>query len=79
MLLGMDAHFLFLTIQKESRGLRMIPTLIRYPFHLRPLRIQLSQYIQIAVTMASELGLARDTHGQEGQDAALACHNLSSL
>ncbi|KAL4871180.1 hypothetical protein BDV12DRAFT_164343 [Aspergillus spectabilis] len=50
-----------------------------YPFQLRPLRNQLLQFIQIASTMASELGLAQDTHGQEGRDASLACYNLSSL
>jgi hypothetical protein len=51
----------------------------RYPMHQRPLRNQLFQFMQIAMTMVSDLRLAQQVHDKEALNASIACYNLSCL
>lgn len=51
----------------------------RYPMHKRPLRNQLFQFMQIAMTMVSDLRLAQQVHNKEALNASIACYNLSCL
>ncbi|KAJ6044365.1 hypothetical protein N7499_006869 [Penicillium canescens] len=50
-----------------------------YPMHQRPLRNQLFQFMQIAMTMVSDLRLAQQVHDKEALNASIACYNLSCL
>ncbi|KAL4786987.1 hypothetical protein BJX76DRAFT_345840 [Aspergillus varians] len=68
-----------------EKGLDYVQGLLVYiawcPLHLRPLRNQLSQYIQIVNTMISDLDLDTELHkkSKEERDACLGCYTLSSL
>ncbi|RAK89424.1 hypothetical protein BO79DRAFT_237186 [Aspergillus costaricaensis CBS 115574] len=49
------------------------------PLHIRPLSRQSSQFIQILVTMLSDLKLTENMHDQAARDICLGCFSLSSL
>ncbi|RAK98745.1 Zn(II)2Cys6 transcription factor domain-containing protein [Aspergillus ibericus CBS 121593] len=49
------------------------------PLHIRPLSSQLSQFMQILITMISDLKLTENLHDGAARDACLGCYILSSL
>ncbi|RAH55763.1 hypothetical protein BO85DRAFT_470105 [Aspergillus piperis CBS 112811] len=49
------------------------------PLHIRPLSRQGSQFMQILVTMISDLKLTENMHDQAARDICLGCFSLSSL
>ncbi|OOF98708.1 hypothetical protein ASPCADRAFT_394114 [Aspergillus carbonarius ITEM 5010] len=49
------------------------------PLHIRPLSSQGSQFMQILVTMISDLNLTENVHERTVRDVCLGCHSLSSL
>ncbi|BCS13150.1 hypothetical protein AKAW_10916 [Aspergillus luchuensis IFO 4308] len=49
------------------------------PLHIRPLSRQGSQFMQILVTMISDLKLTEKMHDQAARDICLGCFSLSSL
>lgn len=56
-----------------------IDYLLRRPLHIRPLSRQGSQFMQILVTMISDLKLTENMHDQAARDICLGCFSLSSL
>ncbi|GAT31177.1 hypothetical protein RIB2604_04000240 [Aspergillus luchuensis] len=56
-----------------------IDYLLRRPLHIRPLSRQGSQFMQILVTMISDLKLTEKMHDQAARDICLGCFSLSSL
>ncbi|PWY83872.1 hypothetical protein BO94DRAFT_557697 [Aspergillus sclerotioniger CBS 115572] len=49
------------------------------PLHIRPLSNQGSQFMQILVTMISDLKLTERMHDEGARDVCLGCYSLSSL
>ncbi|GFN18569.1 Zn(II)2Cys6 transcription factor domain-containing protein [Aspergillus tubingensis] len=49
------------------------------PLHIRPLSRQGSQFMQILVTMISDMKLTENMHDQAARDICLGCFSLSSM